>query len=106
MSRPTASLVLKSGREKPVKNRHPWIFSGAIKAIQGDEPPPGGIIDVVTEKGEWLARAYYNPSSQITARILTWNIDETINTAFWTDRIETALALRHSNCRPTSFPIQ
>jgi 23S rRNA (cytosine1962-C5)-methyltransferase len=94
MSRPTASLVLKTGREKPVKNRHPWIFSGAIKAIKGDEPPPGSIVDVVRNNGEWLARAYYNPSSQITARILTWNIDESIDTAYWTDRIETALALR------------
>ncbi|MFN2134645.1 MAG: hypothetical protein ACK2UK_01740, partial [Candidatus Promineifilaceae bacterium] len=28
-------LTLKSGREKPVKNRHPWVFSGAIERVEG-----------------------------------------------------------------------
>ena len=31
-----ARVALKRGREKPVLNRHPWIFSGAIKRIEGE----------------------------------------------------------------------
>ncbi|HSR29157.1 MAG TPA: 23S rRNA (cytosine(1962)-C(5))-methyltransferase RlmI, partial [Anaerolineae bacterium] len=30
------TVVLKQGREKPVRNRHPWIFSGAVRRIEGD----------------------------------------------------------------------
>jgi 23S rRNA G2069 N7-methylase RlmK/C1962 C5-methylase RlmI len=28
-------VYLKKGREKPIKNGHPWIFSGAIQKVEG-----------------------------------------------------------------------
>ena len=88
-----AALVIKKGREKPILNRHPWIFSGAVGRIEG-QPNPGDIVEVVDSKGAFLARAYYNPHSQINGRILTWNSSETIDDAFWQRKIERALAGR------------
>jgi len=88
----TGKLILKSGREKPVKNRHPWVFSGAIQRIEG-EPEPGDLIAVVDGNGRYLATAYYNPHSQIQARILTWT-DEAINEDFWQTKIQQAIAGR------------
>ncbi|MCB9418545.1 MAG: class I SAM-dependent rRNA methyltransferase [Ardenticatenaceae bacterium] len=88
-----AVLVIKRGREKPIHNRHPWIFSGAIARVEG-RPEPGDIAAVVDERGDFLARAYYNPHSQINGRILTWNPDEPIDDSFWQRKIERALAGR------------
>ena len=33
-------LILKPGREKSLKRRHPWVFSGAVAKVQG-KPAPG-----------------------------------------------------------------
>jgi 23S rRNA (cytosine1962-C5)-methyltransferase len=89
----TAVVVLKASREKPVRNRHPWVFSGAIERVQGS-PAPGDIVDVISHDGRFLARAYYNPHSQIRARILSWDPDEKIDDDFWRAKISRALVNR------------
>jgi 23S rRNA (cytosine1962-C5)-methyltransferase len=53
-------IHLLPGKDKPVRQRHPWIFSGAIARTQG-ELTPGGLADVCDARGEWLARGYVNP---------------------------------------------
>lgn len=78
----SATLILRHGREKPVLNRHPWVFSGAISRIEGT-PEPGDLVTVADSKGTPLATAYFNPRSQIRARILSWDPAEAIDAAFW-----------------------
>ena len=90
MENPTATLILKPGREKPVHNRHPWIFSGAIGRLQG-QPAPGDLVTVADQKGAPLATAYYNAKSQIQARILSWNTAESIDENFWRGRLQQAI---------------
>lgn len=87
------TLQLKRGREKPVENRHPWIFSGAIEAVYGD-PEPGDLVAVVDSRDRWLATAYYNPRSQIRARILSWEADEVVDESWWHGRLRAALERR------------
>jgi 23S rRNA (cytosine1962-C5)-methyltransferase len=60
-----AALVLKSGREKSLERRHPWIFSGAVLRVDGD-PGSGDTVDVVTSGGAFLARAAYSPATSTT----------------------------------------
>jgi 23S rRNA (cytosine1962-C5)-methyltransferase len=84
---------LKTGREKPIRQRHPWIFSGAIHKIDGDVAD-GGIADVVSAGGEFLARGYVNRRSQIVVRLLTWDEAEAIDAAFWRSRLERAIHAR------------
>ncbi|HET7089013.1 MAG TPA: class I SAM-dependent rRNA methyltransferase [Anaerolineae bacterium] len=86
-------VVLRASREKPVRLRHPWIFSGAIRRIDGDVPD-GGIADVVSAQGEFLARGYINRRSQIAVRLLTWDENEPIDMAFWRSRLERAIRAR------------
>ena len=43
-------IVLKSGRDKPVRNGHPWIFSGAVGTLSGD-PQCGDVVDVCDAEG-------------------------------------------------------
>lgn len=90
MEQPTATLILKQGRDKPVLNRHPWIFSGAVERLKGD-PQPGDLVTVTGSRGQPLAVAYYNPRSQITARILTWQPEEPIDHEFWRGRLQRAI---------------
>jgi 23S rRNA (cytosine1962-C5)-methyltransferase len=98
------SLVLAPGRERSVARRHPWIFRGAVASVRG-EPEPGDTVAIVSAQGRWLARAAYSPSSQIVARIWTWDEDERIDDAFFADRVRRAaearadLAARTDACR-------
>lgn len=85
----SASIVIKSGREKPIIQQHPWIFSGAIAEVKGN-PTPGDIVTVTDHKGRFLARGYWNPKSQIQVRILTWQ-DEEINEEWWRRMLKRAI---------------
>lgn len=86
-------IVLKSGRDKPVRNGHPWIFSGAVGTLSGD-PQGGDVVDVCDAEGAWLARGHYSPSSQIVVRLMTWDEDEDLDGDAWRWRLTRAVALR------------
>ena len=86
------SIYLKAGRERPVLNGHPWIFSGALEHIEGD-PDSVAVADIFDNKKAWLARGFYNPKSQIRARILTWT-REALDGTFFARRLAHALAFR------------
>ena len=88
-----ADAILKPGRDKPVRQHHPWIFSGALARINGDATD-GAVVDVVASDGTWLARGTLNRKSQIVIRLLTWNEGEAIDEAFWRSRLERAMAGR------------
>jgi len=91
------TVYLKPGREKPVRRRHPWVFSGAIARVEGAEP--GRSVRVCAHDGVFLARGYYNPRSQIRVRLLTWDEGEAIDEEFWHRRIAAAWARRDATVR-------
>ena len=76
-------------------NRHPWIFSGAIKRIEG-EVADGEVVVVADYQGRFLARGYLNRRSQITVRLLTWDEGEVIGEDFWRRRLERAFTSRQA----------
>ena len=96
MEQALGRLCLKKGREKPVNNRHPWIFSGAISKIIEGEPQPGELVDILGADGKWLAKAYFNPLSQIQARILSWDPDQAIDEGFWREKLERSIGFRET----------
>jgi 23S rRNA (cytosine1962-C5)-methyltransferase len=85
-------LILKPGREKSLKRRHPWVFSGAVARVEGD-PAIGDTIEVRSGEGEFLAVAAYSPHSQIRARAWDWK-ERAIDGGFFRERIERAAASR------------
>ncbi len=87
------TITLKPGREKSVRNRHPWLFSGAIDRIDRDAAD-GDIVDVHSGAGQWLARGYLNRRSQIQVRLLTWEAGQAIDEGFWRGRLQRAMAGR------------
>ncbi|MGD8903842.1 MAG: class I SAM-dependent rRNA methyltransferase [Anaerolineae bacterium] len=90
-----ATVILKPGREKPIHNRHPWIFSGAIRRIEGTVED-GDLIHVTDSRGRYLATGYLNRRSQIVVRLLTWDPNEEVDTAFWRRRLARAIEGRAS----------
>ena len=87
-------LILKAGREKSLKRRHPWVFSGALAKVQGS-PGPGETIGVWSATGEFLAVAAYSPASQIVARVWDWK-ERAIDGEFFRERVERALEQRRA----------
>lgn len=90
----TGIVTIKPGREKPIIQQHPWIFSGAI--VSARHANPGDIVTVQAQDGRFLARGYWNPKSQIQVRILTWH-DEPIDAGWWRKSIQRAIDSRPAN---------
>jgi len=87
-------IVLKRGRERSLKRRHPWIFSGALERVEGN-PARGDTVPVRSADGEVLALAAWSPASQIRARVWSFDPRATIDAAFFRQRIEEAIAFRN-----------
>jgi 23S rRNA (cytosine1962-C5)-methyltransferase len=87
------TVFLNAGKDKPVRQGHPWIFSGAIRK-EPKNPVPGMIVDVMDADKKFVARGYYNPHSQIRVRVLTTNDFEMIDGAFIRRRIAQSVARR------------
>jgi len=88
---PTASL--KPHRDESLQSGHLWIFSGALQQ-QPRWIEPGGLVDVKSATGQFVARGYYNPETDIAIRILTRDISEAIDLDFLRGRIRSAVELR------------
>lgn len=85
--------ILAKEREKSLRRRHPWVFSGAVARIEG-KPAPGSTVEVRSGSGEFLGWAAVSPASQIRLRV--WSFDESQfpDEAFFRARLESAIALR------------
>ena len=98
-------VTLKAGREKSLRQRHPWIFAGAIERVEGN-PGPGATVVVHSAEGAYLATAAWSPQSQIRARVWSFDAHDTIDAAFLGRRVRRAVSARasmldsgHSGCR-------
>ena len=86
-------LTLKSGRDKSIRNRHPWIYSGAVK--ERPHAPTGATVAVHDNKGELLGYGHYAPSATLICRIFAFGNQElNIDKTFWWKKLESAKALR------------
>jgi len=89
----TIRIRLKPGKDKSITRKHPWVFSGAIKVIEG-EIEEGDFVQVIANKGRHLGYGHYQDGS-IAVRVLLFN-DEDLNENLYEDRIASAYKLRDS----------
>ena len=84
-------VILKSGKDEAVRRFHPWIFSGAIKKMNG-EPQEGDIVEVYSNHDEYLGTGHYQIGS-IAIRVFSFEkIDPDIN--FWKTKLLSAYEYR------------
>lgn len=84
-------IKLKRNKEKSIQRFHPWIFSGAIDAMQ-QKPQNGDHVEVDSATGEFLAVGHYQNGS-IAVRILAFDKRE-IDQNLYNERIAQAYAVR------------
>lgn len=90
----TPFILLRKGREKSLKRRHRWIFSGAVQNVPTDIPN-GATVEIKSATGEKLGWGSYSPNSQIRVRMWSFDISEKINTVFFKKQLKTAIHARH-----------
>lgn len=90
-----ATLLLKPGKEKSVRNGHPWIFSGAIATCEGSVQP-GEAVDVCDHKRRFLARAFYNPQGSLVARVFSGTPGMQLDAEWCHQSLSRAEALREA----------
>ncbi len=67
------AVILKKGKNRAIRNRHHWIFSGVIKSFPAFEDED--ILEVISAEGDFLGYAYFNKERAITGRMHSF--DET-----------------------------
>ena len=85
----------EAGREKSLKRRHPWIFSGAVEKVAAS-PARATRSRCGTRSGKSLARAAYSPKSQIRARVWTFDAERGGRRRVLPQAHQRALALREA----------
>lgn len=82
---------LKPGKDKSIVRKHPWVFSGAIKAIEGDVEE-GAFVEIIANKDRHLGYGHYQNGS-IMVRVLLFD-DEELHENLYKERIQSAYNLR------------
>ena len=88
-------VVLKPGRDAPVRRRrHPWIYSQAVERVE-ESPSPGAVVPVHTAEGNLLGWGHYSAGSLIAVRMICFG--SPAPQADWVEqRVRDAVALRDS----------
>lgn len=89
----TARVILHPRRARPFYGRHPWVFAGAIAAVEGG-PTDGDVVDLVSHTGNFVARGLYNSRSKIRVRLYSWDAEVGVDDALFRARLEDAVKLR------------
>jgi 23S rRNA (cytosine1962-C5)-methyltransferase len=89
---PDGRIVIQKGKAKPFWYRHPWVFSGAVEAVEG-EPADGDVVEVVDVEGKRIGRGFYHSKSKIRVRLMAHG-DEEVGPDLIRTRLRAAIALR------------
>ncbi len=86
-------VKLKPGREKSLRRKHPWIFSGAIAEASANIKS-GETVRIDSSDGKPLGLGAWSPNSQISLRLWTTNPRNSVNPEWFRKRLEKAIAMR------------
>jgi len=95
----TISATLKPGRDKPLHEGHPWIFSGAIQSWSS-KPSDTTVVDVLSAKGEWLGRGLASPEESLAIRIYSRDEKQNLNDDFFCAKLSHAISMRKTHVYP------
>src|SRR4051812_30784556 len=83
------AFVTKKGARR-VRNGHLWIYKSDVQKV---EAAGGEVVSVYDEAKNFVGKAFYSDSSEITLRIFTTK-DEPVDKEFWRKKILDAARLR------------
>jgi 23S rRNA (cytosine1962-C5)-methyltransferase len=82
--------IITGAGKKRIKGNHPWIFSNELH--RKPEATTGEWVEVQDQSGHYVATGYYNPSTLIAIRILTFH--KTFDVA---QRVQNAFSIRNKH---------
>jgi 23S rRNA (cytosine1962-C5)-methyltransferase len=88
------TIRLRTGRLGRHKPLYPWIFRTQLPRSY-DSIIPGSIVTVESSDGKFIGRGYFNPRSEISARILTFK-DEPVDEKLFDIRMRAAVKKREA----------
>ncbi|MCL4105545.1 UNVERIFIED_CONTAM: hypothetical protein GTU68_057420, partial [Idotea baltica] len=87
------SLILKSGRDRSLRNRHPWVYSGGVK--ERPKAGTGAIVAVRDNQGNLLGHGHYAPDTSLICRVFDFGQEEKeFDGAYWEGKLAEALVYR------------
>ena len=90
------TIVLNHGKDKSLRRKHPWVFSGAINKIisdNGEAPEIGELVEIVDSKNNFLAQGFFSEGT-IAVRVISFKQEE-INQEFWNNKIRSSFNVRN-----------
>jgi 23S rRNA (cytosine1962-C5)-methyltransferase len=93
-----AQAVLKPRKARPFFGRHPWVLDSAVDRLEGSAAD-GDIVDLLSDKGKFIARGLFNSRSRIRIRLYTWDAGEALDDTFWQRRLSAAVEYRRQLSR-------
>lgn len=87
-------VYLKPRKEESLLRQHPWVFSGAIKRMEG-QPITGDLVQVCANKGRVLGYGHFSAHTSIAVRMLSFQ-DVFDAESWWKDRIGNAVEVRRN----------
>jgi 23S rRNA (cytosine1962-C5)-methyltransferase len=95
-------IILSPLKNRRIENGHPWIYDNEVADIKGDMTQ-GEIVAVYNHKKKFIGKGYANPRSHILVRLLTYQLKEEINKAFFKRKIQEAYSYRQKLGYQDSF---
>jgi 23S rRNA (cytosine1962-C5)-methyltransferase len=98
-----ARVVLRPRKALPFFGRHPWVLDSAIDRVEPTSIAgehfldlDGQVVDLISDKGRFIARGLFNSQSRIRVRLFTWNAEEQLDESFFRRKLAAAIELRRS----------
>jgi 23S rRNA (cytosine1962-C5)-methyltransferase len=64
-------VVLKKDRDWVLEQGHPWVYADSVELRPEVSLKAGEVVEVVSSKGDFVGKAFYNAQSAIALRVLT-----------------------------------
>ncbi len=85
-------IRLRRGRERPIEDGHPWVYSGAVESETGDPNAPTARVEAAD--GRLLGVGLHSPGARIRVRLLGRDPGLVVDRSFFRDRLGRASAFR------------
>ncbi|MDZ4852669.1 MAG: class I SAM-dependent rRNA methyltransferase [Pirellulaceae bacterium] len=95
MTTPIRIVVRPKGRGA-VMSGHPWVMADSL-VLPSEAIPAGTKVELTMPDGSFLAKGLFNPASRIAVRTYSQKGDQTLDSAFFKQRLDQALRLRESH---------
>ncbi|MGB3683532.1 MAG: class I SAM-dependent rRNA methyltransferase [Rubrobacteraceae bacterium] len=92
MGRHETGVIVTDRGAARVRSGHPWVYRSDISEAAGEA---GDVVRVNDRRGKFLGKAFYNPGSQISLRLVTRD-DEPVDESWFASKVQAALDYRQT----------